>query len=500
MKRYLFIFLCLLCTLAQAQDTYVIHYKDGSTQQIPHGIYTGSLSLWNLETGGQTGRDFKTYSSIEMSVKLGNSFRGNVTLQEDDDVTAVWKDTEGKGIYTVLLLMPATAPTSLPYRLCLGISPGQDIEHTDTLLTLANPAGQDAGTQVCISVGLGERLVDGYATGSGSIDGLIFNYGYSNNNFQIPLLHGETYYYRLVASIPTMCPGGQCDTVLVYGPELSFRIPDLAAESGAVPQELVREEFSLPSSEAWEQFLNTHFLGSTKQVADRGLCELWQEWMQTDEGNAAISSLPTSLHEYDDARVTFYQTIPDAFDDWLRHREIIITDPDEYVGATNLWEGVVYTQTKVEFVSDTQSEWDNPSDHFMRISRAETADMHFYPSSIFVSLRHVIPDVTYRMSITFAPESDTETYTDKPCIVTITHVPYTPRVEHIPNARTATQLYVSPDEGIPATKPTQLSFDIPANELVDKVLNIYGSSSIQISLRGATDVFRIAEIRLTPIE
>jgi hypothetical protein len=509
MKRYIFLLLCLSCLHVQAQDAYVVHYKDGSTLRVPHGIHTGSISLWNLDTGGQTGRDFKTYSSAEMSAKMGYAFHGNATLQEDDEVTAVWKDQEGKGIYTVLLILPVSTPTSLPYHLCIGTAPGQDIEHTDTLLTLEKPTRRRSDTQYCISVGLGERTVSDYSNSSGSFGGMSFEIGnFSNNNFRLPLLHGQTYYYRLVASIPAMRPDGQCDTVTVYGPELSFRIPDLAGESGEMPSELVRAELSLPSKEAWHQFLEDHF-GGSERASHRGLSELWLEWLQTDDGRAAASALPATVHDYDDARVTFYETVPADFASWIRRHEMAWSRPEDFrvpTVAVAAAAGIVNSPiTTVEQVDDSNSTWRNPVGSYLRFSPTtpEGYSQQVIAAGTFVPVEQVVPGVSYRLAITFAPETDTEHYPDLPTPICIEH--WSQDHGYVPTLSAAdkTQLYASSkDEGlIPATEPTTLTFDLAPDALLGRILYVRSNVTRSGIRHGDhSGIFRLAEMRLTPLD
>ena len=509
MKRYIFLLLCLSCLLVQAQDTYVVHFKDGSTLRVPHGIYTGRASLWNLDNGGQTGRDFKPYSSAEMSAKMGYAFHGNATLQEDDEVTAVWKDPEGKGIYTVLLILPVSTPTSLPFHLCLGTSPGQEIEHADTLLALEKPTRRRSDTQYCISVGLGERMVGDYSSRSGSVDGLSFEFGnYNNNNFRLPLLHGQTYYYRLVAGIPTMRPDGQCDTVTVYGPELSFRIPDLAGESGEVPSELVRAELSLPSKEAWHQFLEDHFDGS-ELASHRGLCELWLQWQQTEAGRAAATVLPTTVHEYDDARATFFEAVPAEFAAWIRQHEMVLCRPEDFrvpTVAVVTAAGIVNSPiTLVEQVDDHNSTWGNPVGSYLRFSPTtpEGHSQQILAAGTFVPVEQVVPGVSYRLTITFAPETDTEHYPDIPTPICIEHWSQDHGYVTTLSAAEKTQLYASSkDEGlIPATEPTTLTFDLEPDALLGRILYVR-SNVTRTGIRNGdhTGIFRLAEIRLTPLD
>ena len=487
MKRYIFTLLWLCCIMVQAQDIYVVHYKNGSTRQFPHGIYAGSLSFWG-DADEEKGLD-----------ALRNQAGLPTFATELAQVTDYATDDASPTHYSIFLGLKSDAPTSLQLQLCLGHQAGVCLEQCDTVLAFQHESAYSNNKwDNVIAFGDWEQAPSTALSWHGQATNLPLGYlPYS----RLALVHGQTYYYRTLAHIPVLRGNGLRDTTVVYGPEQSFRIPDLAEESGAVPREVVREVLSLPTVEAWEQFLGMHFAGSAKQATDRGLCELWLEWQQTDEGHAATSTVVTSIHEYDNARVTFYHSIPDEFAAWLRSHEIIITAPEEYVPATGTWNGTSYLLSAVDCVSDEGAAWDNPTGHFMRIRALETDYPKYEPSNVFISLRHTIPSVAYRMTITFAPEPDTETYLDKPCIITVTHGPYTPDFANLAVTQAnKKQLYASSEKGIPATEPTRLTIDIPADELVNHVLNIHGSSNLQIHVLGATDVFRIAEIRLSPVQ
>ncbi len=501
MKRYiLFIITLMACSFVQAQDAFLIHFKDGTTQRIPHGIYSGILRTWGTETEEL---EFDGFTPLENDDPWAG-LTGNVAKNEDDFLTAMWKDHDGQFIYTVLLLIPATAPTSLPYSFCMSTSPGVDLVHADTVLTLYKPKGYEEQTDVICSVGLGERLVNDYGNGAGILNGLHYSWGnISPNNFRIPLVHGTTYYYRLVAHIPTLRQGGLRDTLTVYGPELSFRIPDFVGESGVVPARMDADGILVPTSDAWAAFKARSFDVGLVAPADSSLCELWVEWTKTEGGRQATESLSRTSHHYDDVLVYFCDTVPDAFLPWLQHRELVFTQEEDFIvaqGVTN--EGLKPIAAK-EYVDDSASTWGNPSGHFIRFSPINLEGQKATTNATtLISLRQIIPDVSYRMTVTLAPETDTLSHAPLPYRMRIWRTTNSLQLESglIPSSTSMNDIYNVTDV-LSSTEPHILTFEFEPNKLLNQILVVQTNNTVSaVARQRAISEFRIAEIRLTPIE
>lgn len=497
MKRYIPIFLWLLCTLVQAQDTYVIHYKDGSTQRIPHGIYPGNISFWGGDAG-EHGLEALRNQAGQASYDQGLS-----------PVTDYAKDDALPTHYSVFIALKSGAPTASRLELCLGRQAGVTLEQCDTVLTFQLPDNY-----------LSDRWDNILAFGDWAQAPTLHGtetpwHGPAQDQWlgelkyhRLPLAHGQTYYYRTVARIPVLQSDGHRDTTVAYGPELSFRIPDLAGESGAVPPEVVQQELNLPSVEAWQQFLDSNFPGHAGLISHRGLCELWTEWLQTDEGRSAASALPGTVHEYDNAKVTFCSSVPTDFAAWMRQHEIVWSEPEDFLTQTvNVTTSDGYKSvpaTYIEQVNDADSDWGNPVGSYLRFLPA-TPDG--YPSQVvaaktFVPLHKVVPGVSYRLSITFAPETDTLNYQALPTPMSIAHwsQDYGYALEQDVPGKTSLFSNTGSD-AISATEPTTLTFDLAPNALLGRILHVGSNvTPVGIRLRNQSGVFRIAEVRLTPTD
>lgn len=497
MKRYIPILLWMLCTLVQAQDVYIIHYKDGSTQRIPHGIYPGNLSFWGddaEEQGLETLRNQEGQTGYDRGLS---------------QVTDYAKDDALPTHYSIFIALKSDVPTTFPLELCLGRQAGVTLEQCDTVLTFQLPDNS-------LSKRWNHILAFGDFAQAPTLHGTetpwhgpALNQWLSELRYhRLPLVHGQTYYYRTFAHIPVLQSDGHCNITVAYGPELSFRIPDLAEESGTVPPEVVRNEQDLPSMEAWQQFLDSNFPGHAGLTSQRGLCELWAEWLQTDEGRSATSDLPCTIHDYDNAKVTFYSTIPTEFAVWMRQHEIIWSEPEDFqVQTVNVTTSDGYKSspiTVIEKVDDVNSYWDNPVGSYLRFLPATPEN--FYQTTVaakaFVPLHKVVPGVSYHLSITFAPETDTLNYQALPTPMSIAHWSQDYGYAFEQDVPEKTSLYSNTgSDAISATDPTTLTFDLAPNALLGRILHVGSNvTPVGIRLRNQSGVFRIAEVRLTPTD
>ncbi|MBR4533380.1 MAG: hypothetical protein IKO85_02380 [Bacteroidaceae bacterium] len=497
MKRYIPIFLWLLCTLVQAQDAYVIHYKDGSTQRIPHGIYPGNLSFWG-DASGEQGLSALRNQAGQPGYAQGLSL-----------VTDYAKDDAQPTHYSIFIALKSEAPTTRPLEFCLGRQSGVSLEQCDTVLTFQLPDNSLSNLwNNVLAFGDFNKAPTLHGTET-PWHGPALHQWLSDLKYHcLPLAHGQTYYYRTFARIPILQSDGRRDTIVAYGPELSFRIPDLAEEGGAVPPEVVQKELNLPSVEAWRQFLDSNFPDHAGLTSHQGVCELWAEWLQTDEGRTSAAALPTTLHEYDDARVTFCSSVPTEFAAWMRQHEIVWSKPEDFlvqtVGVRPHDDYKSAPATIIEQVDDTDSDWGNPVDSYLRFlpTTPDGYSQQVVAAKAFVPLHKVVPGVSYRLNITFAPETDTLNYQALPTPMSIAHWSQDYGYVFEQDVPEKTQLYSNKgSDAISATEPTTLTFDLAPNALLGRILHVGSNvTPVSIRLRNQSGVFRIAEVRLTPTD
>lgn len=304
-------------------------------------------------------------------------------------------------------------------------------------------------------------------------------------------VHGTTYYYRLMVRLPCQQQGEQ-QQVVCYGPEMAFRIPDLMAESGLMPAELATDGAVYPTQETWAAFRAEHFRNTSLSTPDAlTLGRLWLQWLQTPQGQSA--EFTTTDRHYDDGVIHFIDEIPDAFYTWACSREIIITDTSR-LGSYNDY--IMY-----EMVTGTDGKWELPNNSYIQItdSTKNLVTALFY-------MPEAMPGIKYRLTITFAPETQLEQTEENARYFAPTAV----RIGwNLPGQNRLDANYLNNPK--PKTDETNGSFIISGMEVTTLTFSDFTGGNGNINLLIETNnrspqvnngtrcsILRIAEVRLTP--
>lgn len=463
MKHIISFILCLLCLApATAQDVLVVRRKDGSQQRIDNGIYRARISFFGNENEGEGAPELQPvvnpqpgeYGPLMQVADCGKFENYN------------GKSFSWKHYYWVTLTWNQVIP-QVPYHLCIGRHPGVTPEDCDTTFVLPH-----------------DRT---------SVSTNIWNYSYH-------FLHGATYYYRIMVQLPYE-QGGQQLTADCYGPEMSFRIPDLMAETDLIPEELIADGITLPSQAAWKAFEDRYFTNpELSRPSVLAWDRLWLKWMQTEQGRKA--DLLIEDHVFDDGIAHFVQTVPEAFYEWACNLEIVISQKESFSHYN-------YNAHQTQYVKWTQvtgvsPEWGLPDNSYVQGEDSlGTTNI-----KAVVNTQEAIPGVRYRLKIIFAPETQREQtegnegyFADNALKIGW----------HLPSQDSGGGTFLTnphPEQGefqnifmASGTKVVTVTADdfTGGNGGIDLLLYTENRSSA-LNRKTRTSTLRIAEIRLTPIK
>ena len=468
-----FLFLLFACAWGQAQDVLVVHRKDGTVQRFAHGIYAAETSFWGSEADGLPVEALRPVTN-ETLPQLG----------ADWQVTDFEKNADDE--YSVFIAWDGTAPTALPYRLCIGTKPGITVETADTSFNVSPSDYSTNGPNTAIAIGHGRTRPLSFWYGT-----LGLNYNSQTAvNADYVLLHGQTYYYRVAASIPILRNDGGHDTLNVYGPEQHFRIPNLMAEAGIVPKALASDGAVLPSAEAWAAFRAAHLPADLGTPSDAALGSLWTEWMQTTEGCA--QKLDLTDIPFDDGVLHLVASVPDVFYTWVATHEVVIVSPDGMESPMIQVQGKDSAQCRLTLVTDVQPEWQLLTNSYVQVEPIAYPQMSNSQSCVIIHTEAVIPGIRYRLTLTLAPVG-----------IPVPFLLLTLGEEQNIEAAVAVQ-----EPGTIRNKEFEATADTPAVVTLDDIFGQRGGARLVLKTNARTtaltrgtesNILRIAEVRLTPM-
>jgi hypothetical protein len=328
-----------------------------------------------------------------------------------------------------------------------------------------------------------------------------------------PLLHGQTYYYRIAAHIPALRRDGGHDTLTVYGPEYAFRIPNLMAESGLVPAEVVTDGLTYPTPEAWDAFLEGVSADAGDALSDETrfalpdaatLGQMWVKWLQTTEGQAQDFTSTTD-RQYDDGTIHFIDEVPAAFYQWARGRELVFSTLDNVLPVNISVLNQPKPQSEWSLVTITKEDWPLDKRTYIKVSPLTYQYTSNTTAVIDFDTRELLPGIKYCLSVTFAPEGELEDTEENAWYFTSTRLQMgfyldgnSNQVEYLINPEqsdlTGTRYFLQS-----GTTPVTITL----NDVVmgNRVLRI--ASAVRppdLHKKTQINILRVAEVRLTPIE
>jgi len=480
----------------------VVQRKDGTVQRFPHGIYKANVRFWGSEAEGQDVESLSPEMNLEFP-QIG--FPGQqVTSAFSSQVTAFRKNEQGE--YAVFLLWPHTAPVSLPDQLCLGTQPQVDAQHCDSVFSVSVPKTYYyTDIETYCFIGLGADNLLGRLLADGQLKGRYYSYSQPEQRLVLPLRHGQTYYYRIAAHIPSLRSDGGHDTLTVYGPEYSFRIPDLMTESDEVPTLIAKDGLVYPSPQAWEQYRTAHFEADVELPDAEAFGKMWMQWRQTPQGQTLDTSTAVP-HVYDDGTIHFLSAVPEAFHEWAMSREIIITDLADTNPVTiyvmNQWQ----PQSEWSMVTTGHEDWPLPLSTYIKATPLPYTGASNINAAIDFDTRGMMPGVTYQLTVTFAPEGELPQTEENAWYYTPTRL----QMGFYSGAKSNVAEYLINREqtGYVGTKyflqsgtePTTFTFTAPAGAAPNRFLHITSAlRSPDLNSKAQINVLRVAEVRLTPV-
>lgn len=490
MKRYIYliIYICICaCAQVQAQDVIVVHRKDGTVQQFPHGIYKADVHFWGSEAEGEP----------VQGLRYGNF--STVDLGQEWQVTSYAKDSENQ--YAVFFAWNSMAPSGLEQCLWLSTRPGVTAENCDTVFWTP-------------------QLNGGYRYNSQEVDHALFLYHKqaSWGDFQwlgslginwwpypqasivsSAFRHGQTYYYRIAARIPALRSDGGHDTLTVVGPECSFRIPDLMSESDELPASVAIDGLVYPSLQAWEAYRTAHFTADAELPAAEAFGTMWVKWLQTPEGQALDTSAAVP-HVYDDGTIRFLPAVPEAFHEWAMSREIVITDLTETIPVTITVNNQTQPRCEWSLVTTDREDWPLSQRTYIKATPITYQGTTNTDAAIDFDTRGMMPGVNYRLTVTFAPEGELPQTEENSWYFQPTRL----RMGLYPDGKESELKYMDDSSGRQyfeqsGTEPTTFTFTAPSGMAPNRILRIVTAvRPPDLNIKTQINTLRVAEVRITP--
>ena len=199
------------------------------------------------------------------------------------------------------------------------------------------------------------------------------------------------------------------------------------------------------------------------------------EWLSEHKDEVTVSRELT----FDAGQLHLVDAIPEAFYDWLAHREVVINSSEQILSVEN---------GQLAIVTNTNAEWQIPGNCYMRFS----PQANYYNEVITFDASECVPGLNYQMVVTFAPETlYSEEYQSafRPTKLKI-------RVSQInTEGEKVTNNFDNTIYEIPATEVTRVTID-NVSDIVEAIvqLNVLARESSRYSR-----IVRLAEIRLTPM-
>jgi hypothetical protein len=299
------------------------------------------------------------------------------------------------------------------------------------------------------------------------------------SHINMPLLPGQTYYYRTFAEGHAE-EGGQMKTVVFYGPEKRFRVPHVMADHGYYA--------SVRGTDGAVASFSTHFPDSVTAPTWQEMETLWNIWRATDEGCKIDLTADITTEQFDDGMGYRLNRIPDEFYTWMTQRDVVIDAFDGLAAVSTLPDAngnMVPTsvQDRIEGLDSI------PGGKYMRF----TPNISNTNTVVTYRSHEVVPGVRYKLVMNFAPET----------------LPTATATDSLP---TKVRLTARPVNGTAGTMLADRQV-VPANQMSvyenDEFCTTYMGLDLEVSTRCTnteirTEVYnrimRIAEMRLTPMK
>ena len=521
MKRILFLIIMVLSSAVAvtAQEVLVVKMKDGREFTFKNGIENSSVYFWGSATKGEEHAEF---TPLDQSAQWQPELEG----------LRVADYSKSSGQYAVAIAWPRMSdlPESARMGICIGKEPNVSVENCDTiyyapLFTYIESLSNQRSLFI-------EQLLPIYSTGPKHTnsyyvllgDSLTFFRGnlqykwtgtrVSNNDsseklswMNYPLTNGETYYYRIFANLPY---NERTENAVFYGPEMSFRVPNLKADAGYDNGDIYF------SDDAWASFMQ-HFPADMTSyklaIWQKVLHSLQKKWEATLDASPYDLATATKL-TFDDGIAYFLPEVPEAFYTWMSSRELVInaSHESEYCSAEISVNNLNVPQTSFEIVNDVDASLEIPSNSYLVCTPAVYENSSNRNVSFYFNFSEAVPGIRYKLTITFAPETrytpeqdETGKYIGEnashflPAPLRIYSAPLTSKGNTITpwGAFTGTNL-LARYETVATAKDVFELYDEKYN-FSCSVLRVESNARTSQLNRSQTNEVHIAEVRLTPI-
>lgn len=468
-KRYILTTLALTVGIlaGMAQERIVIDMKDGSNTWFRNTAKSHlQMEIWHYQP--DTTRNTYTYGDAQVAPY---------------DVLYPYKSGHQ---YCMMLGWSESIPASFDIKagLLVGTKPGISLDNCEWQTEgLGNFAYDDTTERIYYFAMVGKPYP---AIGSRFHWGIDFyiEKGDTLRAINTVLEHGKTYYYRTYTK-GYYWRNGEQDSTIFYGIEKAFRVPNLMEDSELMPEALYGTVYTYPTPEAWAAF-NQHFSTAPDEMA---MGRLWARWIETDGGKQWLAAADKQKMDFDNDSITLVSTVPDAFYQWMTSLEIVVNSIDQIAELSyNVSaQGDTLYHCQPVMVAQADSKWQLPGNSYMRFDPLLNT---IAPKITFNTQESLIPDMSYKAVVTFAPETRTE-LSDS----TNLFLPTKLRIYALDASNKQKQIGESQYE-IPATEKT-----------VVEIGNISGMAGLRLDSRVSNSdkqtfnrIMRISEIRLVPVK
>lgn len=459
-------------------NSVVLHKKDGTTKQFEDYCYMDFGKIQDMYHISPAA-DYWWYPDDD---EWRNKLSSRVFSYDHKD----------NNYYVVLAWLGGSSLYSKRQGICFGLNPNLTLEQCDIMMEFDDEHSiidrwvSYNGNPLSgyILVGAEEAFYSYYSYGHKEYD--LGRLGYTDqlyNWLNQPLECGQTYYYRPFA-VYSYESGGQEKEYVCYGQEVSFRIPKLMADFGYGTKPLVPDD-------VWKVFAGSHFevKYNTKDNWEL-LTKLFDEWQANSQFDLAAYTL---VDEFDDGTGYQIKQIPDEFYTWLTKREIVIRPTvAPYVGPmTTDSNGELVSLLVVTPVTGVPEEWHVPDNEYIVVESSQKSKQ----CEISFTDLGIMPNVHYKVTIVFAPETREEMQGTDYMLSTRVNIG-TPYQQFEFNGSNRVD--------IPATEVTTLVYDdyvSPYFDADNNTLKIRTDvSAADRSRKIRSRILHIGQIKLTPIE
>lgn len=449
MKRNLLLLLTFLGGMQLlAQHVATVHLKDGSTLKFENG-YRQETSMHFIENNPDAvNNDIRFTNADKVVQKIANEYVAAI----------LWGNPAFMPLLSNMSIVVSSTeqmPTLENCDLVVDYNRHENYPYSDYYVVLGS-------ADVLNTSELGNYMHDNYRI-----------WGFSPN-CDYPLVKDHTYYYRVALRTPYW-ENGEKKEMCNYSKEGAFRVPYMMDDSNLVPASLCGPDVIFPDSTAWEAFFQQHSVNAPDFYFE-SFGRLWMEWLSEHKDEVTVSRELT----FDDGQLHLVDAIPEAFYEWLTHREVVINSSEQILSVEN---GQLET-----FVTDVDAEWQIPGNCYMRFSPKTIGSNEV----ITFDASECVPGLNYQMVMTFAPE--TLYSVEYQSAFRPTHLKI--KVSQInTEGEKVTNNFDNTLYEIPATEVTRVTIDNVSN-IVEAIVQ----SNVPIRVSSIwSRIIRLVEIRLTPI-